>query len=65
MQIIAAIAESAVIEQILTHLGLQADCGRLTAHARAHALQEGPAFAAVRENMAFEIRCSYRHWKEQ
>ena len=65
MRINEAIDEPAVIERILTHLGLQADCGRLTAHARAHALQEGPAFAAVRENMAFEIRCSYSHCKEQ
>jgi len=37
LKIIAAILEQPVIEKILTHLGLQADCGRMTAPARGHA----------------------------
>jgi len=36
-----------VIEKILTHLGLQADCGRMTAPARGHAPQEGLALASA------------------
>ena len=35
MRINEAIDEPAVIERILTHLGLQADCGRTTALAGA------------------------------
>ena len=34
LKIIAAIREQPLIEKILTHLGLQADCGRVTALAR-------------------------------
>ena len=46
LKIIAAILEQPVIEKILTHLGLQADCGRMTAPARGHAPQEGLAPAS-------------------
>ena len=46
LKIIAAILE-VVIEKILTHLGLQADCGRMTAPARGHAPQEGLAPASA------------------
>ncbi len=35
LKIIAAILEAPVIEKILTHLGLQADCGRRSAPASA------------------------------
>jgi len=47
LKIIAAILESAVIERNLTHLGLQADCGRMTAPARGHTPQEGLALASA------------------
>jgi len=47
LKIIAAILEQPVIEKILTHLGLQADCGRMTAPARGHAPQEGLALASA------------------
>ena len=47
LKIIAAIMEQPVIEKILTHLGLQADCGRMTAPARGHAPQEGLALASA------------------
>jgi len=47
LKIIAAILEQPVIEKILTHLGLQADCGRMTAPARGHAPQEGFALASA------------------
>ena len=50
LKIIAAILEQPVIEKILTHLGLQADCGRRSAPARGHALQEG--FAPASANAA-------------
>ena len=41
LKIIAAILQQPVIEKILTHLGLQADCGRRSAPARGPAPQEG------------------------
>ena len=47
LKIVAAILEQPVIEKILTHLGLQADCGRMTAPARGHAPQEGLAPASA------------------
>jgi len=46
LKIIAAILEQPIIEKILTHLGLQADCGRMTAPARGHAPQEGSRLQA-------------------
>jgi len=46
LEIIAAILEQPVIEKILTHLGLQADCGRRSAPARGPAPQEGFALAS-------------------
>ena len=46
--IIAAILEQPVIEKTRTHLGLQADCGRMTALARGHAPSRG-ARACQRE----------------
>jgi len=46
LKIIAAIMEQPVIEKILTHLGLQADCGRRSAPARGPAPQEGAAACA-------------------
>jgi len=48
LKIIAAILEQPVIGQMLTHLGLQADCGRMTALARGHAPSRG-ARACQRE----------------
>jgi len=47
LKIIAAIMEQPVIEKVLTPLGLQADCGRMTAPARGHAPQEGLALASA------------------
>ena len=47
LKIIAAILEQPVIEKILTHLGLQADCGRRSAPARGLAPQEGFALASA------------------
>ena len=47
LKIIAAIFEAAVIERILTHLGLHADCGRRTAPARGPTPQEGLALASA------------------
>ena len=47
LKIIAAILEQPVIEKILTHLGLQADCGRRSAPAHGHAPQEGLALASA------------------
>ena len=47
LKIIAAILEQPVIEKILTHLGLQADCGRRSAPARGPAPQEGFALASA------------------
>ena len=47
LKIIAAILEQPVIEKILTHLGLQADCGRRSAPARGPAPQEGLAPASA------------------
>jgi len=47
LKIIVAILEQPVIEKILMHLSLQADCGRMTAPARGHAPQEGLALASA------------------
>ena len=47
LKIIAAILEQPVIEKILTHLGLQADCGRRSAPARGPAPQEEFALASA------------------
>jgi len=47
LKIIAAILEQPVIEKILMHLGLQADCGRRSAPARGPAPQEGFALASA------------------
>ena len=47
LKIIAAILEQPVIEKILTHLGLQADCGRRSALARGPAPQQGFALASA------------------
>ena len=47
LKIIAAILEQPVIEKILTHLGLQADCGRRSTPARGPAPQEGFALASA------------------
>ena len=47
LKIIAAILEQPVIEKILRHLGLQADCGRRSAPARGPAPQEGLAPAGA------------------
>ena len=47
LKIIAAIMEQPVIEKILPHLGLQADCGRGSAPARGPAPQEGFALASA------------------
>ena len=47
LKIIAAIMEQPVIEKILTHLGLQADCGRRSAPARGPAPQEGFTLASA------------------
>ena len=47
LNILAAILEQPVIEKILTHLGLQADCGRWSAPARGPAPQEGFALASA------------------
>jgi len=47
LRIIAAIMEQPVIEKILTHLGPQADGGRMTEPARGHAPQEGLALASA------------------
>ena len=47
LKIIAAILEQPVIEKILTHLGLQADCGRRSAPASGLAPQEGFALASA------------------
>ena len=60
LKIIAAILESAVIERILTHLGLQADCGRMTAPARGHASQEGLAPASASAARRPGRRCGLR-----
>jgi len=43
----ASVPWQPVIEKILTHLGLQADCGRMSAPARGHAPQEGLALASA------------------
>ena len=48
LKIIAAIMEQPVIEKILRHLGLQADCRRMTAPARG-ACASGRARACKRE----------------
>ena len=47
LELIAATLEPPVIERILTHLGLPADCGRVTAPARGHAPPEGLAPASA------------------
>ena len=47
LKIIAAIMEQPVIEKILTHLSLQADCGRWSAPARGPAPQAGLALASA------------------
>ena len=47
LKIIAAILEQPVSEKILTHLGLQADCGRMTTPACGHAPQQGLAPASA------------------
>ena len=47
LKIIAAILDQPVIENILMHLGLQADCGRRSAPARGPAPQEGLAPASA------------------
>ena len=54
LKIIAAIMEQPVIEKILTHLGLQADCGRRSEPARGPAPQEG--FALASANAACKAR---------
>ena len=46
LKIIAAILEQPVIEKILTHLGLQADCGRMTAPAAGMRLRRGSRLQA-------------------
>jgi len=43
----ASVPWQPVIEKILTHLGQQADCGRMTAPARGHAPQEGLVLASA------------------
>jgi len=54
LEIISAIMEQPVIEKTLTHLGLQADCGRRRAPARGPAPQEG--FALASANAACKAR---------
>ena len=49
-----------VIERILTHLGLQADWGRMTAPARGHTPQEGLAPASASAARRVVRRCGHR-----
>ena len=58
LKIIAATLEQPVIEKILTHLGLQADCGRRSAPARGPAPQE--EFALASANAACKARAPPR-----
>ena len=57
-KIIAAILEQPVIEKILTHLGLQTDCGRRSAPARGPAPQEGLAPAGASAAREAVHRCA-------